>query len=91
MAVTADFYLPHPKTGKRRSAHVTKPDTDKLLRGLFDALTGVVWNDDAQVTDVQVSKQYADHGTAPRVVVIVSDSDHAHGAVSPDGSRGQKE
>lgn len=74
VAVTADFYLPHPKTGKRRQAHTTKPDLDKLSRALCDALTGVVWGDDSQVTALQVSKFYAAPETAPRVIVVVSDS-----------------
>lgn len=36
-----------------------KPDVDKLLRALFDALTNVVWRDDAQVVDVRAMKLFA--------------------------------
>ena len=55
--VRASFYLPRPKSVKRVSPTV-KPDLDKLARGLLDALTNVVYRDDAQVTNLQVSKHY---------------------------------
>ena len=55
--VRASFYLPRPKSVKRASPTV-KPDLDKLARGLLDALTNVVYRDDAQVTNLQVSKHY---------------------------------
>lgn len=35
-----------------------KPDLDKLLRAVFDGLSGVVFRDDAQVADVRASKRY---------------------------------
>jgi crossover junction endodeoxyribonuclease RusA len=35
-----------------------KPDVDKLQRALFDALTNVVWRDDAQVTEVRALKLF---------------------------------
>jgi len=39
--------------------HVVKPDLDKLVRCVKDALTGVVWGDDSQVCRMSdVSKQY---------------------------------
>jgi Holliday junction resolvase RusA-like endonuclease len=37
----------------------TKPDTTKLLRGVEDALTGVLWNDDAQIVDQHVYKRWS--------------------------------
>lgn len=35
-----------------------KPDIDKLLRACLDALTGVIFRDDAQVVRVSASKTY---------------------------------
>lgn len=35
-----------------------KPDATKLLRGLEDALTTIVWRDDAQVVEQTVVKRY---------------------------------
>ena len=64
------FYLPRPKchytkTGKPSSKwrlhHTTKPDRDKLLRAVQDALIGVVYVDDSQVFDGNVKKEYADY------------------------------
>ena len=43
------FYLQSPKKPKN-THHITKPDLDKLLRCAKDALTGIVWHDDAQVS-----------------------------------------
>lgn len=37
----------------------TRPDADKLLRAVGDALTGVVYRDDAQLTTVVVRKRWA--------------------------------
>lgn len=47
----------------------TKPDMDNVVKGIFDAINGVVWGDDTQVVDLQVRKRY---GATPRVSVIVS-------------------
>jgi Holliday junction resolvase RusA-like endonuclease len=74
------FVMPRPKshfrTGKNEGQlrpdaprfHTKKPDVTKLVRGLEDALTGVVWNDDAQVADTRQRKEY---GPAARVEVNV--------------------
>jgi len=37
----------------------TKPDADKLCRGVFDALIGVLYRDDGQVTTVLVRKRWS--------------------------------
>lgn len=47
----------------------TKPDVDNTVKGIFDALNGVAWRDDAQVSDLVVRKRYADE---PRVEVHLS-------------------
>jgi Holliday junction resolvase RusA-like endonuclease len=38
----------------------TKPDVLKLARAVEDALTGVVWRDDAQIVDEQISKAWGE-------------------------------
>lgn len=50
--------------------HTTRPDRTKLLRGLEDALSGLLWKDDAQVVQGEVEKCYAD-GQQPGAYVIV--------------------
>ena len=56
--VWATFYLRPPK---RLTCFFprTKPDGDKLMRAVGDALTGVVWTDDARVVDGHARKRYA--------------------------------
>ena len=46
-----------------------RPDIDKLLRALLDALTGVVYADDSQVACVWVTKEY---GARAETVVSVA-------------------
>ncbi len=76
-----EFVLPRPeshytKVGKRltKSApmdHVTKPDRGKLARAVEDALSGVVYVDDSQITCGASTKRYAAHVKYPGVVVRV--------------------
>lgn len=42
-------------------APTSKPDATKLLRGTEDALTGILWGDDAQIVDQHARKRYSDH------------------------------
>lgn len=52
--------------------HLTKPDIDKLERGILDALTMAgVYKDDSQAVSVTAWKAYADNG-APGVTVHVA-------------------
>lgn len=79
------FYLPRPKAllTKRNAPlsipHVKKPDTDKLVRSVKDALTGVIWVDDSQVTDVIARKRYCAAGEVPRAVIRVREAALAGG------------
>ena len=70
VAVTMTFYVARPKGhyGSGRNAGtlkasappfpIVKPDALKLARGTEDAMTGIVWRDDAQVVDLGVRKRY---------------------------------
>jgi crossover junction endodeoxyribonuclease RusA len=49
-----------PSVPKKRKHMVVKPDIDKLVRATFDALSGVVYHDDATVVDVHATKEYTD-------------------------------
>ena len=46
----------------------TKPDTDNYIKGIKDALKNVIWKDDSQVVDLQVSKFYSEK---PRIEVKI--------------------
>lgn len=59
--VSIIFWLSRPKGLSRKvSAMTKKPDIDKLVRNVLDALTGVVYRDDALVVRLVVEKSYAD-------------------------------
>lgn len=88
--VTVDvvFYLPRPKGHYRAgrnahllrdaapTAHIVKPDRDKLERSTFDALTssGVIL-DDSHITGGSAWKAYAD-GVLPGAHITIRDYDH---------------
>ena len=78
------FYFPRPKghyrTGKRAGElkdnapehYAKKPDLDKLLRAIGDALTGTVLRDDAQIVYLAASKRYAAPGEPARAEIRIS-------------------
>ncbi len=71
IAFEAWFYLPRPQSAaKRIFAPAKKPDASKLLRSVEDALTGIIWHDDAQVVDGHVHKRFADAGPPCAVLHI---------------------
>jgi crossover junction endodeoxyribonuclease RusA len=68
LEATFHFAMPRPKTVKRRD-HTVRPDTTKLVRAVEDALTGVVYADDAQIVKQHASKFYA--LDEPQVTVVI--------------------
>lgn len=70
VAVSLIFSMPKPKciAKKGTKLHTKRPDLDKLIRGVFDALTGIIWKDDSQVFDVNARKEYSD---SPGVAVSI--------------------
>lgn len=62
-----EFVMPRTTSEPKRTtrAHTRKPDSDKLARSVFDALTGVVYEDDSQVVDHYVRKRTALIGEQP--------------------------
>lgn len=62
------FYLKRPqshstKRGLKPSAprhHTSAPDSTKLTRSVEDALTGVLYRDDAQIVAQSIQKRYCD-------------------------------
>lgn len=58
VTINAWFYLQRKKSVTRDHPNV-RPDLDKLTRAILDALTGIAYKDDSQVTRINVSKEYA--------------------------------
>ena len=64
------FEFAEPKSHAKayRYYHRTRPDADKLLRAVLDALTDITWHDDAQVVTATCIKGY---GWRPGVTVVI--------------------
>lgn len=69
------FYYPIPSSWskKRQEAArvgqmmpVVKPDIDNCVKGIFDALNKIAWNDDNQVVSLLTQKFYSDK---PRIEI----------------------
>jgi crossover junction endodeoxyribonuclease RusA len=67
------FVMHRPTSTPKRSTPpaVKRPDLDKMVRAVFDALTSVVWADDSQVVDVHATKRIAEIGESPGVRIEV--------------------
>lgn len=73
------FYRPIPKrTSKKDRAlisegnkhPVTKPDTSNYVKGIEDALNGIIYKDDSQITQLSAGKSYSDN---PRVEIEIQE------------------
>lgn len=68
LTLLLDFYMARPKNhygakGLKPNAptyHDKKPDLDNLVKAVKDALKGIVWRDDSQVSVMYATKKYAD-------------------------------
>lgn len=96
--LVVEFVMPRPKSFPKRKptpAHVKRPDVDKLLRAIGDALTGVVYADDSLLTGKHASKRYAEPDETPGARILVGRLDNEPserlsrpgGVVPPDGPR----
>lgn len=79
------FVLPRPKShyGTGRNAdklkpsaperHTQKPDLDKMVRAVGDALSGVAYTDDSQIIFLEAGKAWADtYGSTPGVHITIT-------------------
>lgn len=82
--LTLAFVLRRPKCHYRsgKNAHLLRddappfpvgmPDATKLVRGVEDALTGILWKDDAQIVTQHVTKRYGD---TPGVAIVLREEE----------------
>jgi crossover junction endodeoxyribonuclease RusA len=80
--VLVDFFFQRPKghygTGSKSAVlkagspeyMSSAPDVDKLLRGILDALTGICYGDDRQVSIIAGTKKYGIPGAQIQVMEI---------------------
>lgn len=85
LVLTLTFYRPRPRShyGSGRNSAIlklsappyptTRPDVLKLARAVEDALTGVVWRDDAQIVEEHLRKRY---GSPARCEVGIERVEH---------------
>jgi Holliday junction resolvase RusA-like endonuclease len=71
------FYLPRVGPGASFPEPTYRRDLDKHIRSVLDALKGVAWHDDGQVTDIQAVKVWAWGGrdvVHPGVAITVEEA-----------------
>lgn len=67
LSVRLHFVMPRPKSTPKRSTPpaVKRPDLDKLIRGVLDAIgSASVWGDDSQVVELHATKRIAEPAEA---------------------------
>ncbi len=68
------FYRSYPKSMSRKkrltALPIQRPDTDNLLKSVKDALNGIIWRDDSQITTCHAAKRYDDRA---RVEITVQE------------------
>lgn len=76
LKVDAYFSVPKSASKKARASMLSgetpcmkKPDADNIIKCIADALNGVAYDDDKQITRVLFSKQYSE---SPRVEITVT-------------------
>jgi len=70
VGVEMKFYFEKPPSISKKRQHISvKPDIDKICRSSIDAMTGVLWADDAQIIQLIASKHY---GIPERAEIVVT-------------------
>lgn len=79
LRLTAKFIFRKPKRSKFKNTHGVKPDLDNLLKGLKDALNGVIWTDDCRVCEYGegTGKYYDVSGGYPRIELKIEELEDA--------------
>jgi Holliday junction resolvase RusA-like endonuclease len=98
LAVLFVFYEPRPQNhyGSGRNAGrlkesaplypAKKPDVLKLSRGVEDALTSVVWRDDALIVHEELRKEWGEHAGVQITIATMPMSIPAPGLIAPDST-----
>lgn len=56
--LVVNFYFDRPKSQKKAMYKTSRPDCDKLVRSVADAMTGIVYQDDSQIVVMTCRKAY---------------------------------
>lgn len=75
--VEMTFWFKRPKSKVWRTRpmpgyrHTGKPDFDNLAKAVTDALSGIIWNDDAQICDAHIRKFVCSATDFPGVLLVI--------------------
>ena len=85
VAIDVSFIFPPLKNWSKKKLRMleageviyktTRPDFDNLLKGATDALTDIIWKDDAQIVKVIVVKKYGLHARTELKVFSIEEGD----------------
>lgn len=70
--VTAEFFFRTAEKRKHETAKSSRPDVDNLGKTVLDALNGVAFKDDGQVSEFNCSKRYAEQDSIRLVIEELS-------------------
>lgn len=60
----------HDRRARHEVLPIVKPDCDNYVKSCLDSLNGIVWKDDALITDIRARKRYAEQ---PRIEIEVEE------------------
>lgn len=80
LIVRMDVYRPIPKSFSKKKMDkaeageirpITKPDGSNYLKGIEDALNGLIWKDDSQIIEATIGKWYSQK---PRIKIQIQEA-----------------
>jgi len=72
VSLVVTFFMPRPAKPKFEGYPAVKPDVDKLVRAVADALTiAKIWADDCLVVDLAVRKRFAGGEVQPGAYIAI--------------------
>lgn len=76
LRLRVEFLMPRPVATSKRVTPpaIKRPDLDKMLRALFDSMTGVCWRDDSQVVQVSASKRISELDEQPGCRIQIAEA-----------------
>jgi Holliday junction resolvase RusA-like endonuclease len=72
------FVMPLPKSAHRKRKppqevwSIKKPDVDNLYKGIADAMEGIVYKNDSQISHLVIEKKTAAQGNEAKVMIEVT-------------------
>lgn len=70
-----EFIMPRPKTLPKKQKHMTKkPDLDKLIRAVGDALTTIAYKDDNQINTITARKRYQHQNEQTGAIITIQET-----------------